>query len=93
MPRSTTRARKNLGESGERVAALFLEERGYKILERNFRTRGGEIDPATGKVREIRHSDVKHQTEVTVTVKKLVTALTPPLAVPPSSCTWKVKLA
>jgi putative endonuclease len=40
----TNRARKNLGDSGERVAALFLEDRGYKILERNFRTRGGEID-------------------------------------------------
>ncbi len=40
----TTRARKNLGDSGERVAALFLQQRGYKILERKFRTRGGEID-------------------------------------------------
>ncbi len=39
-----TRSRKNLGDSGERVAALFLEERGYKILARKFRTRGGEID-------------------------------------------------
>ena len=39
-----SRARKNLGDSGERVAAMFLEQRGYKILERNFRTRGGEID-------------------------------------------------
>ncbi len=44
MTGKTTRARKNLGESGERVAALFLEERGYKILARNFRTRGGELD-------------------------------------------------
>lgn len=40
----TSRARKNLGESGERVAALFLAQRGYTILARNFRTRGGEID-------------------------------------------------
>ena len=39
-----TRAKKNLGDSGERVAALFLEQRGYKILERSWRTRGGEID-------------------------------------------------
>jgi putative endonuclease len=39
-----SRARKNLGDSGERVAALFLEQRGYKILERSWRTRGGEID-------------------------------------------------
>jgi putative endonuclease len=40
----TSRARKNLGESGERVAALLLEERGYRILARNFRTRTGELD-------------------------------------------------
>ena len=40
----TTRARKNLGDSGERLAAMFLEERGYKIIARNFRTRAGEID-------------------------------------------------
>jgi putative endonuclease len=33
-----------LGEEGERVAARFLEARGYRILERNYRTRRGEID-------------------------------------------------
>ncbi len=38
------RARKNLGASGERVAALYLQEHGYKILARNFRTHSGEID-------------------------------------------------
>ena len=42
--RPTSRARKNVGDSGERIAALFLEQRGYKILERNWRTRSGEID-------------------------------------------------
>ncbi len=40
----STRARKNLGESGERVAAVHLQQRGYRIIERGFRTRGGEID-------------------------------------------------
>ncbi len=44
MTGRTTRARKNLGESGERVAALFLQQRGYRILARNYRTRLGEID-------------------------------------------------
>jgi putative endonuclease len=44
MPLKTSRARKNLGDSGERVAATFLEQRGYKILVRNFRTRVGEMD-------------------------------------------------
>ncbi len=44
MAVKTTRARKNLGESGERVAALLLEARGYRIVARNFRTRAGELD-------------------------------------------------
>lgn len=33
-----------LGSGGERAAADFLRERGYHVLERNFRCRGGEID-------------------------------------------------
>jgi putative endonuclease len=33
-----------LGDEGERAAARFLEGRGYRILERNYRTRHGEID-------------------------------------------------
>jgi putative endonuclease len=40
----STRARKNLGDSGERIAAMMLEQRGYKIIARNFRTRTGEMD-------------------------------------------------
>jgi len=39
-----TRAKKNLGDSGERVAAHFIAQRGYTILARNYRTRAGEID-------------------------------------------------
>jgi putative endonuclease len=39
-----SRSRKNLGDSAERVAALYLEQRGCKILARNFRMRMGEID-------------------------------------------------
>lgn len=33
-----------VGESGERAAAEYLVNRGYAILERNFRSRGGEVD-------------------------------------------------
>ena len=32
------------GKLGEDLAALFLKKYGYKIIERNFRIRGGEID-------------------------------------------------
>ncbi len=41
---TNTRARKNFGDSAERVAALYLQEHGCHILAHNVRTREGEID-------------------------------------------------
>lgn len=35
---------KDTGNYGESLACEFLKKQGYKILERNFRIRGGEID-------------------------------------------------
>lgn len=35
---------KNLGNAGENFAAKYLEQRGYKILAKNFRVRSAEID-------------------------------------------------
>ena len=35
---------KKLGNEGEVFAAEFLEKQGYRILERNFRCRMGELD-------------------------------------------------
>ena len=32
------------GERGERLARRFLEDRGYTIVDRNYRTRNGELD-------------------------------------------------
>ena len=32
------------GKYGEDLACQFLQKHGYKIIERNFRIRGGEID-------------------------------------------------
>lgn len=36
--------RYELGKIGEDAVALYLDRRGCKILDRNFRTRNGEID-------------------------------------------------
>ncbi len=36
--------KKLLGREGEELAARFLTKQGYRILERNYRTRSGEID-------------------------------------------------
>jgi putative endonuclease len=33
-----------LGREGERLAELFLKKKGYKIVQRNYRCRGGEVD-------------------------------------------------
>ncbi len=36
--------KKRVGEVGEKVAAKFLRKNGYRIIDRNFSTRFGEID-------------------------------------------------
>src|SRR5436309_14926193 len=37
-------SRIDTGRIGERAAARHLQRRGYRLLERNYRTREGEID-------------------------------------------------
>lgn len=34
----------SVGKLGEEIATAFLTARGYRILERNFRCKGGEVD-------------------------------------------------
>jgi putative endonuclease len=36
--------RRTLGQLGERLAGEHLERRGFRIVERNYRTRWGELD-------------------------------------------------
>lgn len=43
-PLPPTVGNKGTGELGEEVAANFMIARGYRILERNFRCKGGEVD-------------------------------------------------
>lgn len=51
--------RHNTGQAGEKLAAAYLEERGYLILEKNYRTRWGEIDLITRKEDTIHFFEVK----------------------------------
>jgi putative endonuclease len=41
---TTSESTQVIGKRAEDLAARFLEQRGLKILARNFRCRGGEID-------------------------------------------------
>jgi len=51
--------RRACGELGERIAQRHLERRGYQVLERNFRTRYGEIDLIAADPRAIVFCEVK----------------------------------
>ena len=44
MPGVSPDPRRGTGRRGEKVAAKLLQRQGYVVLERNFRTRAGEID-------------------------------------------------
>ena len=57
MPEST-RAQKR-GREGEDVSAAFLQKRGYKLLERNYRTPFGEIDIIASDAEYIIFAEVK----------------------------------
>ena len=48
------------GREGERRAGRYLEERGYTILERRFRSRRGEIDLIAEKADRIVFVEVKN---------------------------------
>ncbi|MEA2347307.1 MAG: putative endonuclease [Thermoleophilaceae bacterium] len=39
-----TDLRRELGAAGERLAERHLNEAGYRVIDRNFRTRHGELD-------------------------------------------------
>lgn len=47
------------GRKGEQLAADFLLKKGYKILQKNFRTRFGEIDLIAEKDSTIRIIEVR----------------------------------
>ncbi|MGN6628068.1 MAG: YraN family protein [Tepidisphaeraceae bacterium] len=49
----------SLGERGENVAAKFLTNAGYKILQRNFRTKVGEVDIVARQGRTLVFVEVK----------------------------------
>ncbi|MBI5456521.1 YraN family protein [Candidatus Kaiserbacteria bacterium] len=51
--------RKKTGKSGEDIACLFLQRKGYRILERNYREPWGEIDIIGIKGNIVRFVEVK----------------------------------
>ena len=51
----------NIGKWGEKHAAHFLRKHGFKILKRNYKTMGGEIDLIASKNNVLVFIEVKTQ--------------------------------
>ena len=54
-----TDPRRRLGDRGEELAARHLEARGLQVVERNFRTRHGELDVVARDARFLVFCEVK----------------------------------
>lgn len=54
-----TEQRQRLGQAGETLAAEHLSRRGFRVLERNYRTRWGELDIVAYDGHEIVFCEVK----------------------------------
>lgn len=57
--------RNDIGRRGEEIAAAFLQQKGFRILERNWRCRMGEIDLIVERGGEIRFIEVKFRQTTT----------------------------
>ena len=55
----TEDSRKKIGQLGEDIACQFLESKGFKVLERNYRRPWGEIDIVAEKGGVVRFVEVK----------------------------------
>lgn len=55
---------KNIGDNGENFAAKMLEESGYRIIERNYTSRYGEIDIIALKDATLHFIEVKTRTGI-----------------------------
>lgn len=55
-------AKQLLGREGERLAEQYLKKKGYKVIERNYRCRGAELDLIVLDRRVIVFVEVKTRT-------------------------------
>jgi len=61
-----------LGQRGEQIAALQIEKKGYRIVERNFRCKLGEIDLIATDKEYLIFIEVKTRTETNSDINPLI---------------------
>lgn len=67
MPKVFTSKSQKIGELGEDIACKYLDKYEYKILERNYTKKWGEIDIVAQKGNKIYFVEVKSQNQGGVT--------------------------
>jgi putative endonuclease len=67
MPKVFTSKSQKIGELGEDIACKYLIKHGYKVLERNYTKKWGEIDIVAQKGNTIYFVEVKSQNQGGVT--------------------------
>ena len=56
--------KREIGSRYEEAAAAFLQKQGFRILEKNFRCRQGEIDLVCREGKELVFTEVKYRSDV-----------------------------
>jgi putative endonuclease len=59
MPRVFTSKRQKIGQLGESIAVTFLKNHGFRVLERNYTRKWGELDIIAEKDQELHFIEVK----------------------------------
>lgn len=81
--------KRKLGDIGENIACSFLEGKGFKIIERNYLRKWGEIDIITKKSSVIHFIEVKSVSHATL--DDPVTHGTPQYRPEDNMHPWKLK--
>ena len=55
--------KREIGSRYEKAAAAFLQSQGFRILEKNFRCRQGEIDLVCQEGKELVFTEVKYRSD------------------------------
>ncbi len=58
-----THERLHFGQEGEKAAVKFLKKRGYRIIEKNYRNKSGEIDIVAEQDQVLVFVEVKSRTD------------------------------
>jgi putative endonuclease len=83
--------RKRTGNQGEEIAAKYLGSHGYRIIERNFNCKGGEVDIIATKDKTLVFIEVKTRRDLSYGVPQLAVNQFKQRQISKAALTWLSK--